>query len=219
MDLSNKSLAFILVVAIVISLGGTIISLDKINTLNGRAGLTGFATSNASGTTNFSLLSNVIIQFTVANVDFGAGYVNTSAANQYCEIATNGTFNTSPNNFCLGSLHANNSPLVVANVGNINVSLDLNASANASVFINGTNPWFQWMTNYTNASCPGTASLNGSWSNVTVGAPTSACTNFLFTPPNNTAQIHIRIMIPWDAAGAPSGPGEHTATITAQGTA
>ena len=217
MDLSNKSLAFILVVAIVISLGGTIISLDKINTLRNEGGLTGFATQNATGQTNFSLSSNLQLSFTTANVDFGTGFVDTGAANQYCEIATNGTFNVSPNNFCRGGLHANNSPLVIANTGNVNFTLLLNASANASTFIQGTNPTFQWMTNYTNSSCASGAALNTGWSNVTVGSQATACGNFLFTPPNNTAQLHIRIIIPWDAASQQSGV--HTATITATGSA
>ena len=43
MNLTNKNLALILVVAIVISLGGTIVSLDRLNKLNPH-GFTGFAT-------------------------------------------------------------------------------------------------------------------------------------------------------------------------------
>ena len=132
MDLSNKSLALILVVAIVISLGGTIVSLDRLNKLNPH-GFTGFATGNATGTANFSLQTNVVITFVNSLVNFGTGYVNATNNSNYCEITTNGTFNGT--GACLGGLTNATTPFYIQNNGNENVNLTLNASANASGFV------------------------------------------------------------------------------------
>ena len=75
MDFTNKGLALIVVVAIVISLGGTIVSLNRLNKLNPH-GFTGLVTSgNATGTANFSLQTNVVITFVNSLVNFGSGYV------------------------------------------------------------------------------------------------------------------------------------------------
>ena len=55
MDMSNKSLALLLVAAIVISLGGTMISLNRINEM----GITGMAAGNVSVTISTNMSCDV----------------------------------------------------------------------------------------------------------------------------------------------------------------
>lgn len=216
MDISNKSLAFILVVAIVISLGGTIVSLNKLN----QFGFTGAATGTGSGTANLTVNSSVIITFLTSKVDFGTGNTNdTGAGIENCTIDTNGT---NPRNdgstigswgtqSCIG-FNSNVAPFVIRNDGNLNVNLTLQSSASPSAFIGGTFPAFQWALNTTNA-CPG-GNLNPvAWQDVNTSAQ-NVCTNYSYVDGSDLLTLNIRVNIPQDAV-----PGTHAATITATGTA
>ncbi len=213
MDLSNKNLAFLLVVAIVISLGGTIISLDKLN----RAGFTGFATGSDVGTTNFSLTSNVMITFSTSLVNFGTGYVNGSAVGNYCDLSTNATFGWNNTGACGGGLK-NTTPFIIRNDGNINVNLTLNASANATGFVTGSGaggyatPWFNWSLSNNESNSCGTGLNDTTWTNVSQSNK-NECVNFLYTDATDTIRLDIKLEIPVDATQV-----VHTATITATGT-
>jgi hypothetical protein len=197
-------------VAIVISLGGTLISLQRLHQL----GFTGMTLYNTTGTTNFSLQSSVSIIFRVSNVNFGTGYVNANGTG--CGITTNATTGWNSTGNCLGGL-TNASPFIIENNGNVNVNLSLNASANASVFIGGTvpAPVFQWAVSNNgteNASCIGVLS-DTTWTNVnTTGGPKNVCTNFGYVDSNDTIRLDIKVLIPEDASQT-----THTATIMAQG--
>jgi len=124
MEMSNKSLALLLVVAIVISLGGTFISLNKLNQivvfapprLTGRA-LTGSGQVNLTISTNSSC--------TVDNdVNFGSGKptqtrtLTTDQNNNFdgfsCNGATPGTGN------CWG--------LQINNTGNVRINVTFNST-------------------------------------------------------------------------------------------
>jgi hypothetical protein len=209
MDLSNKTLAFLLVVAIVISLGGTIISLNRLNQL----GFMGLTLYNTSGTTNFSLQSSVSIIFRTTLVNFGTGYVNANGTG--CDITTNATTGWNTTGNCLGGL-TNTSPFIIENNGNVNVSLGLNSSANASTFVTGSvpTPLFQWaVSNNETNSCYGTLS-DQTWTNVNwSGGPKTVCTNLSFSDANDTIRLDIKVLIPEDATQGST----HTATIMAQG--
>ena len=87
-EISNKTLAFLLVVAIAISLGGTFVSMNRLNTLMNLPGVTGFATANSTGTANVTITASASIRFAVNNLDFGIGAVNSSAGNTVCSLAS-----------------------------------------------------------------------------------------------------------------------------------
>ena len=70
MEISNKTLALLLVAAIVVSIGGTLISLNNVN-----QGITGHVTSNATGTTSVNVGAVTTLRFDISSVDFGAGSV------------------------------------------------------------------------------------------------------------------------------------------------
>lgn len=219
MDMSNKSLAFILVVAIVISLGGTIVSMNRLNQL----GFTGRATGTDTGTTNFSLESNVVITFATSNVDFGTGYINGSSVANACVITTNATdgwnntFAGGTAGACLGNL-INDSPFVIRNDGNINANLTLRASDNASTFVTGggsgyATPLFQWALRDKEAGSCTAIKYNNTWTNVST-TDDQVCTPLNYDDSNDEIYLDILVLIPVDADQT-----AHTVNIVATGTA
>jgi hypothetical protein len=212
MNLSNKSLALILVAAIVVSLGGTALSLIRLNqvTYTGRA-------STDTGTTNFTLQSDLNIIFRVTNLDFGAGYINASGGlGGWCILDSN---NTSPlASDCL-NFSALNSSLVLENVGNVNASIGLHTNASAAEFIGGAVPaapqWNWSVQNNESGSCLGTLP-NASWSPVNKTGDIVVCTNMnsaANSSSNNSLRIMVRLGIPRDAVRV-----AHTAQIIATAT-
>jgi hypothetical protein len=130
MDLSNKSLALLLLAAVVISLGGTLISLQKIDQLTGQQPtdqVTGKAT--AAGTTNLSI--DAAAGCTVdTSVDFGTGAAQ--AATLTTDTSNPGTFNdcTDGNAVCHG--------MQLNNTGNTNLTVNLSSDVDGAAFLGGT---------------------------------------------------------------------------------
>ena len=140
-EISNKTLAVLLVCAIAVSLGGTLLTLNKVTDRS----LTGLATSNQTGTASVQVES--VTQITLVNnlVDFGGGYVNDSCSN--CTMISNATNNPSCCLDLTGTGWTNpssyNHGFLIRNDGNYNVSVRMNASTNATSLIGGSNPQLQ----------------------------------------------------------------------------
>lgn len=142
-EISNRTIAVLLVAAIAVSLGGTLMTLNKVTDKR----ITGFASSNQTGTASVEVQSVTEITLVNSVVDFGGGFVNASGTCQNCTMVSNGTYN---NACCLdleGSGWTDNTTyqhgFLIRNDGNYNVSLRMNASTNAQSLINGTNPLLQ----------------------------------------------------------------------------
>lgn len=137
-DISNRTVVLLLVVAIVVSLGGTMISLSKISSM----GITGAATGSAAGTTNVTITSVTTLEFKVQGLDFGSGNVYSNCSN--CNMTSNGTWT---GGCCGGSWAATDHPLVIENTGNTNVDLWLNSTKNNSELLGQSStvePEFKW---------------------------------------------------------------------------
>ena len=113
MDISNRALGLLLIAAIVVSIGGTFISLNRLDAVS----TTGFATNNVSGSVDISINSSLSITLTDSSIDFGdCGLVpgqvlvvdsELGGANQsYCSISTA-------------------DPLTIENDGNVNAKVVL----------------------------------------------------------------------------------------------
>jgi hypothetical protein len=207
MEISNRTLAFLLVVAIVISIGGTFLSLVKLNQFT----YTGKATSD-TGRANFTIESDVSISFTTNAVDFGTGYVNATAANvQNCTMDTNLTKSSD----CVNFSAAFWGPFVLENQGNINVSVNLTSNATATEFIGGNATirafTFVMQENETGA-CPVNVTPT-TWTAVAT-ASSLICGNLLGTDSTDALNMHIGVVIPEDAY-----KNEHRALLTATATA
>ncbi len=214
MDLSNKALAVLLLIAIAASIGGTLISLSHLD------GITGHATDTSTGEINFTINNQFSIRFVNNAVMFGTGYVNSTD----CTMGTNATPPSFDADGCSGfneTVNATN--LTIENDGNIRANVSLNFSSNATGFIGGTNPSFQYRVyNHESGSCV-TVGNGTSFQEVGVGIGSTAsndtnltgsriCTNLNFTDASDLLGIAVWIRIPQTASS-----GSHRVTITAIG--
>lgn len=213
MDLSNKALALILVAAIVVSLGGTLVSLDKLSSLGG---ITGYATTTDTGTAQLTINGSVVITFVNNSIDWGTGYTNTTGAGiQYCEMDSEGTMGANCTDFTTVS-----DGFWIRNDGNVNVTLELLSNTTAAQFLGGTSPELQWkLSDATGVDgCPGAAR------NATLASYVDVSTSYVYacggsgsykfdwTDGSDSIILHTRVYIPEDA-----NTGGHSATITARG--
>ena len=89
----------------------------------------------ATGTVNLSVTTNSQINFTVANVNFGAGTVEQGG---FVNLITNGTTSGG------ASWGTVSTPLTVENIGNVNVTLNISFGKNADSLIGGTSPLYKY---------------------------------------------------------------------------
>jgi hypothetical protein len=209
-DISNKSLAIMLALSIVISLGGLVVFLTK-----GGEQITGAATT-PTAIARINITSRASINWTVATVDWGTGYVNDTAT--YCLLNTEG-INDLAN--CTNFTTVTQG-LRLENDGNRVVQLNLSSNVSAAQFIGGTSPLFQWkMANNESDSCgnqqPGnTCSLNssalqyqGAYADVST-ASVEVCPCYKFQNTNDTINVELQVRVPSD-----SYYGVREATLTA----
>ena len=116
MDISNKTLAWLLIGAIIVSILGTFTALNRIQKL----GITGAATTT-QGTATVNITTSQSIRFAVATIDWGTGGVNTTAGYNNCTLYTDGTSN-GPG--CYG-FDTVSQGLVLENDGNQNVNVTI----------------------------------------------------------------------------------------------
>jgi len=150
-EVSNRVLAGLLIVAIVVSLGGTFISLQKMRTIS-FSPLTGFATSD-SGRVMLNVTTVAGIEFTSAykDIDFGTGFVNASAYGKgglkntgNCTMWVNGTISAAEryakDGNCLGEdwptfdAPGTELPMELVNVGNTYVKIQMASNESISDF-------------------------------------------------------------------------------------
>lgn len=169
-------------------------------------GFTGMA-SNDAGIINISVESNAQIEFVVSSIDFGSGRVEPGANSSIIDTlgnVINGTWNATTQGF------------IVANIGSSNVTLNLRAGRDASDFIGGTNPRYEYnVTNNETNSClnsTGGDNLNlGSWNPVsTSDIGDRICDIFSFDQEKNSIRIDVLLEVPLD-----SNVGSRTDLFTA----
>ncbi len=156
-EISNKTLAILLVAAIAISLGGTFFSLNRLALLTRAPGTTGYIT-NPTGTAKVNVTATGSLRFSLPSLDFGIGYVNTTNSNQYCSMASgnDGAGYKDGVHKCVDFNAANTfNSLEIENDGNRNLTLTLNSNKAASTFIGGSSPGFMfYTTNNDTSACP-----------------------------------------------------------------
>jgi hypothetical protein len=172
--------------------------------------LTGNVTT---GIVNITVETSAAINFTTFLIEFGSGAVAPAQANA--------TLDTSAgvNNVTNGNWTGNTQGLILENIGNINVSVNLTATKNATEYIGGASPLFQFnVTNNETGSClnssGGTDGLNlGNYSNLT-SATSFVCGKLRYPQASDTIRIDIKLVVPSD-----SFTGILTNTVTATATA
>ncbi len=224
-ELSNKVVIGLLVAVIIVSLAGVFVSIMK---LQAPSSVTGFASATGTGQVNLTVIQSTNINWTTALLDFGTGSVRAGFPN--CTLNTNESNNTAS---CSGFTGRAGVPLVIENIGNMNISLNLSFDKTAATMIGGTSPSFEFKVAYGEpGSCLNSTGGTGvdagnKYQNRSFGAGPVTPQNFTtvnasqqyyicpIVPPtqsNDTINVTLKIVIPAD-----SFTGNMTATITATG--
>ena len=224
-EISNKTLALLLIVAIIISLGGMLITLNRLSKLFVPP-VTGFGTT---GTVQLSIAETVSINFSAATMDFGPGAVDTGKAgclvqNNYTNgsnFDNSGTALPFTNNCTADDFHGNVSNFAVQNIGNRNVTLNITGGSARTLFgVSGGNYTFNITNKPGSAACLN-ASSDSYWDNSegtqtqiawTVFKGTGAANEIAicnetgrgmpFESPNNMFYLNIRLNVPYLAYGS-----------------
>ena len=221
-EISNKTLAVLLIVAIAISLGGTLVSINRLSSvMRLPGGITGYV--SGTGTTNVTITSSASIRFAKSNLDFGIGAVNSSAGNQVCSLASsNGGGSKDPITSCINFTAAGSMvSLSIENDGTSNLTVNLTSTQNAAGFVGGPSglEFFRYkVTNNETNSCA--LPIPATWTNVTI-TPTQnlACNStggLGFAVAANALNLDFNLTIPYDSLKA--GTVNQVVTITAIGT-
>ncbi|RMF55632.1 hypothetical protein D6745_01395 [Candidatus Woesearchaeota archaeon] len=144
-EFSNKMIITLLIVTIIVSLGGTLISISRLSQLEL---ITGKVTV---GNVSVNITEQATLNLTTPNIDFGNGYV-TGGSN--CTInSQDGTgSSTCWSNTGVGA----NSGIVVENIGNVGINVSVTFAKNGTDFIGGTNPELKYKCR-TDGSSSGTS--------------------------------------------------------------
>lgn len=210
MEISNQTLAWVVVMAIAVSILGTGISLFKL----GESGITGHATANATGNASVTISSVTALTFDVAAVNFGSGSVN--MAYQTCNLTANdSTYGNLTAEGCEGFNTGAGQvyPLILENAGNTYLNVTLNFSGDNTTFPgSGIGSAFMFaISNNESGTCKSGLS-NTSWTNVPALTLQNICQNMSWMPSEDTIKIGLHVRIPQSASGLKE------VNITAQGT-
>lgn len=211
-EISNKTLAVLLIVAIALSLGGTLVSLNRLSSVVRGPSITGFASSSSSsGSTNVTILTTASLRFSLNNLDFGIGLVNTSGGNQVCTMASGDpTGVKDASDKCVNfTAAADLDNLELENDGNLNLSVNFTSDADAAEFLGGPSGLQKFMFKVAaNGSETGACGIIGTpnWVDITTGVNMPICnatgTNtggLGFAPLQNSIDLLINITIPSDS--------------------
>jgi len=210
-DLSNRALALLLVVAIVVSISGTLVSLN----MGGVGTPTGYAIDNSTGTATFTISSNFSITFGQNTLLFGTGAVTGGGP---CTMnTTSGPLNDANcENFNNSIANAN---LTIINDGNIRANVSLNFSQNATGLIGGTSPQLYYEVSQNESSSCAQLMNGSSWETVEWGpgqevnvSGARICNNLNYVDATDSLELGIALEIPENAA-----TGARTLTIIALG--
>lgn len=188
MEITNKTLAMFLVAAIVVSLAGTIISLNKL----GRISTTGYATTD-TGTASVYVNTSTEIRFAINAINWGEGYVNaTAGAPLNCTL-------DSENGKSAGCIRftQNNVGLTLENDGNTLPSISLKSDVNGTGMFGdfssyGGSQLLYKVTNNETNSC--TSPIPAAYTDVNITAPgTVVCPAFEYNDANDTLTVDVKV--------------------------
>jgi hypothetical protein len=206
-------LKFVVVVVFVVSLFSSILTYFSVSNLVTK--ITGYQTGEA----NLTVETIAQVNFSTRAISWGSGRVNSDA-----NAASLTTFGTLPNvtggNWTLTTAGG----LRIENIGNTNVSLNFSVNKNASDFIGGTNPIFEWnLTNVEAASCRSAAGNGDALRmNIFFQANTTSslakggigCSVFRFENANDLVRLDFNLTVPQDSKSGALGV-IITSTVTA----
>jgi hypothetical protein len=195
-EITNKALAVIIGIAIVLNVGFLVF---------GGKTLTGYSTLNQEGTAAVNITAELAINVSQPAIDFGTGRLAYGLSE--CRLESTDLYDGTGVPTCWVNvteyLVTGSHGFKIDNVGNQPARLDVNASKDASAFIGGTNPGYQYQYrpsgagSYTSANACTTAAAT-SWSALGPGAVSLLCDSFA---PTESVEMDVAVRVPADAAG------------------
>jgi len=208
-EISNKTLAILLIAAIVISLGGTLISLNRLARIRIPI-ITGLYSEPYEAEIALTITALMQVNFTTDTINWGSGTVATGTG--FCVL---NSYDSSIGANCT-DFTPQTAGLVLENIGNKNVTLNITMGKNAASFITGTSPVCKWnMSNLESGSCPGIALTPGAWQTCATTAVVvcnSTGGGFLAADASDTLNFDVLVQIPSDAI---AGTKENVMTASA----
>jgi hypothetical protein len=212
-EISNKTLATLLVVAIVISLAGTFFAMRGVSQITNI--VTGAQSTGETGQAKVNITEKTEITLTQTIVSFGQGYKNASyspgAATTECNLTTNDTAADVNNTNCwISDSNYDPNPFVLENTGNNYVNVTINSSIVddfLSGSVTGGTRRYQWAGSDLSSGyfpsaengCVGT--LNDTWQEFNNGYQ-PLCTNMSPFSGEDEFNIDINISIPTGVLGS-----------------
>ena len=195
--MENRNLFYFALILLIVSLIIFFININKVIEVTGKA----------TGTANLTVEARIEVNFTTNILNWASGSV-TSGKSQ-AVLASNGTVTN-------GNWTTVSSGLILENIGNKNVSLIFSAGKQASTFVGGTSPSYQW--NFTNSG-PSSCTFNVTTDTAVYyeinGTNRQVCNFFEFTDARDTLRVDMMLIIPSDANQTGSAIGDIiTATAT-----
>ncbi len=214
-EISNKTLAFLLVGAIVVSLFGTFISLDKLNKLSGPSSITGMLTKTGTVQLDVGGLESFKVN---TNINFGA--LSPNASKLWASTDTTNDWLGTNANDCTdisGGVNDCNG-MIIENDGNAVLNISFNTTSNAASFIGGSDPvapQFRYYAREGNQSgagnedgCSGSVTNGGpGWTEIAADTDYAICTGnsgqgFDFAAGSDKLALEFNLTIPTDAPQA-----------------
>ena len=224
-DDANKTVILALVAAIIISLGGTFVVLNKLAALGERPLITGMATDD-TGEVNVTISQTVMIDVnnSFALINFGVCNAPGSGTTTISSYWTESELNSTSDMNCTGTnMLTNGSFIRVHNLGNVEVDIDVGCSTDptAAGFLGSALADMHFKANET---WSGDCLLNladASWTQFAATMPTdyAVCDRLDKGSAGNrkpSTDIYINLTVPWDAD---TGGSDNQNTLTVVGTA
>ncbi len=197
-DISNRTLAIFLITAIVVSLGATVTTLNRLS-----SGPTGRATTG-DGEVNLSISNTASILMNSVVIDFGSGYVNATKCTN-ATLTTNESGFSDPGDCWVATPNDADTPILLENNGNVNATLTVTGETGQTFFNSYSGSYmsvynFTWKArnNESSACTEWSGTASSAYNNFTGGAD-SICDNFRFIPENqDELAVDIRITVPVD---------------------
>ncbi len=204
MDVSNRTIAILLFLAMAVSLAGTLVAVAKMNSLS----MSGYAT-NPNATAQLTIANTLSIKFSVASIDWGSGYVNGSA--NECNLTTSDV-GAAPYGGCVGFVDPAPAPLRLENDGNVvaNVTVKLNQTPGTWIGDGSAQAWINVQEGEA-GSC--TLNLLTGLTSIST-TPVTICERFQYANTNDELTLGMKVLVPNTAP-----PGTKVTEVNAQATA
>ncbi len=199
-EINNNIVIITLVVAIVVSLGGTVMVLNKLSSISSLQGVTGFAADD-TGEAKIKISDNLQIDVDSGNnsIDFGTCTVPTSGSVTINSSMSEADINATDIN-CTGS----NVPsfIKIRNIGNVDANVTIRTNATGSDILTSGNAKIHYKS-YNDTNTPGCAgSLESSWSELAATGDQNynVCDTLAFGSPYPGVKVYLNLTIPFDAS-------------------